>query len=150
MFYQPYSCERNLESTVENSLFWFNFYVRNLKHHFSKVQTTVTNLSANCLEKMPENTSETQEGVYSMMITILQSSFPSGLWVSEENMAFAEHDSLDLGLKNPGLSTCIELQATFCHPYTLSWDRQEPSGLSLHLSFQSMYLSFFYISGLNH
>lgn len=45
---------------------------------------------------MPENT---LEGVYSTMTTILLFFLP-GPWVSEENAAFAEHYSLDLGLKN--------------------------------------------------
>ncbi|NXC18216.1 KRIT1 protein, partial [Corythaeola cristata] len=69
--------------------------------------------------------------------------------VKGNKTAFTAPDSLDLGLKNPGLSVCIELQATFCHPYTWFWDRQDPSSLSVYLSFQSTYLPFFSISSLH-
>lgn len=117
-----------------------------LKQHFPKIQIAITNLFTNCIEKMTESTSRRQESVYSTITTVLQS-FPAGPSVSEGNTDFATHGSLDLGLKNPGLSTCIELQATFCHAYTWFWDRQDPSDVSVDLSFRGMY---FCISRINH
>lgn len=113
-------------------------------HNLSKMQTTLSNLSTSCLEKIPENTPEWEEGTYSTMTTILQSSFPAELWLSEGNTAFAVHDSLDLWFKNPSLSICIFLPSLHV---VLECTRS--SGLSVDLSFQSMYFSFFYISGLN-
>lgn len=64
---------------------------------------------------MPENTSDRQQDVYSMVITILQSSFPAWLWVSQKNTAFAARDSLDLGLglKNP--QNCSPYSAVLTH-----------------------------------